>query len=227
MCELPEPATAAHGDYLTVFRDFYGRHALELVDFAVHDGDSPASIHECDGWVIGGSPASVYEDLDWIRTGEEIVRSLIAAERPLFGICFGHQLMAQALGGTVERASVGWGAGAHHYEVAEAPPMWSDAPATIALLAMHQDQVTDVPVDATVWATSPFCPNAGIAYGDRAWSMQPHPEFTPRLVGALCRDRRLRLGDDVTDAAIASLDTPLDSALVAAADARRAVPGIV
>lgn len=227
MCELPEPAIAAHGDYLTVFRDFYAPHALELVDFAVHDGETPASIHECDGWVISGSPASTFDDLDWIRTGEEIVRSLIAAERPLFGICFGHQLMAQALGGTVERATVGWGAGAHRYEVAEAPPMWPDAPATITLLAMHQDQVVEVPADSTVWATSTFCPNAGIAYGERAWSMQPHPEFTPRLVEALCLDRRLRLGDDVAETALASLDAPLDSALVAATDALRAVPDVV
>lgn len=223
MCELSEPAIAAHGDYLTVFRDFYRDQPVDLVDFAVHDGDAPASIDDCDGWVISGSPASVYEDLDWICTGEEIVRSIVHAERPLFGICFGHQLMAQALGGSVGRSPAGWGAGAHRYEVIATPRLWPDAPSVLTLLAMHQDQVVDVPADGTVWATSTFCPNAGITYGERAWSMQPHPEFTPRLVEALCLDRRLRLGDDVAADAIASLTHPLDGHLVAAADACRPV----
>ena len=224
MCELSEPAIAAHGDYLTVFRDFYAAHAVELVDFALHDGATPAAVDDCDGWVISGSPASVYEDLDWIRTGEEIVRSIVAAERPLLGICFGHQLMAQALGGTVERADAGWGAGVHDYEISAQPGGFDDAPETISVLAMHQDQVTSVPDDGTVWLRSDFCPNAGITYGERAWSIQPHPEFTPRLVEALCRDRRLRMGDDVADAAIASLSEPLDGHLIAAADVRRVVP---
>ena len=223
MCELAEPARAAHGDYATVFRDFYAAHPVEIVDVPVHDGATPASIDECDAWVISGSPASTYEDLPWIATGEEIVRSIVAAERPLFGICFGHQLMAQALGGRVERADVGWGAGAHRYDVVERPAATDVVlPDRLTVLAMHQDQVTEVPVDGSVWLRSEFCPNAGIAYGERAWSIQPHPEFTPRLVEALCRDRRLRLGPEVADAAIASLAQPLDGHLLADADVRRA-----
>ncbi len=221
MCELTEPAIAAHGDYLTVFRDFYDDQPVEVVDFAVHEGAVPSSIHDCDAWVISGSPASVYEDLEWIRTGEEIVQTIVVAERPLLGICFGHQLMAQALGGTVERADVGWGAGAHRYDVVNRPNGLTDAPEALTVLAMHQDQVTSVPHDGAVWLRSDFCPNAGITYGERAWSIQPHPEFTPRLVEALCRDRRLRLGPDVADAAIASLNKPLEGHLIAAADVRR------
>lgn len=222
MCELSGPAIAAHGDYVTVFRDFYADHPVDIADFAVHEGDTPASIDDCDAWVISGSPASVYEELAWIGTGEEVVRSLVAAEKPLLGICFGHQLMAQALGGVVEQAEVGWGAGVHHYDIVARPSGMEHAPASIAVLAMHQDQVTSVPADGDVWLRSDFCPNAGITYGERAWSIQPHPEFTPRLVEALCRDRRIRMGDDVADAAIAGLSDPLDGHLIAAADARRA-----
>lgn len=222
MCELSEPAIAAHGDYVTVFRDFYAAHPVEIVDVPVHEGATPASIDDCDAWVISGSPASTYDDLPWIATGEEIVRSIVAAERPLFGICFGHQLMAQALGGTVERAEVGWGAGAHHYDVVEQPAATGALlPDRLTVLAMHQDQVTRAPDEGEVWLRSEFCPNAGIAYGERAWSIQPHPEFTPRLVEALCRDRRLRMGDEVADAAIASLSAPLDGHLLADADVCR------
>lgn len=216
MCELGEPAIAAHGDYITVFRDFYASQPVEIVDVPVHEGATPASIDDCDSWVISGSPASTYEDLPWIRTGEEIVRSIVAAERPLFGICFGHQLMAQALGGAVERADGGWGAGAHRYDVVEQPAAIAPVlPGRLTVLAMHQDQVSRVPDGGRVWLRSEFCPHAGITYGERAWSIQPHPEFTDRLVAALCRDRRLRLGHDVADAALASLGTPLDSHLLA------------
>lgn len=222
MCELSGPAIAAHGNYLTVFRDFYASHPVEVNDYAIHEGETPASIDDCDAWVISGSPASVYEEHEWITTGEEIVRALTAAERPLLGVCFGHQLMAQALGGVVEVAETGWGAGVHTYDIVERPTGMEHTPASIAVLAMHQDQVTSVPTDGDVWLRSDFCPNAGITYGERAWSIQPHPEFTPRLVEALCRDRRIRMGDDVADAAIASLSDPLDGHFIAAADAHRA-----
>ncbi|NNE11781.1 MAG: type 1 glutamine amidotransferase [Ilumatobacter sp.] len=225
MCELPGAVVEAQGSYLSVFEAFFGPVGAELVDFAVHDGDAPSSIDEVDGWVISGSPASVYDDLDWIATAEEIVRAVIAAERPLLGICFGHQLMTQALGGRVEKAIGGWGAGAHDYEVVARPHGGAELPTTLRVLAMHQDQVVAPAPDAERWLTSQFCPNAGFRYGERAWSLQPHPEFTPALVAQLCRDRRERLGDAVADTALASLDRPLDGHSVAAAAMAVAVPG--
>lgn len=221
MCELSPPAIRAHGDYVTVFRDFYGDRSVEIVDIPVHEGATPGSIDEHDAWVISGSQASVYEDLDWIRTGEDIVTELLATERPVFGICFGHQLMAQALGGRVERAAVGWGVGVHRYDVVEPPPTMATAPASIGLLALHQDQVVEAPADSSVWATSEFCPIAGLTFGERAWSIQPHPEFTARIVEALCHDRRDRMGGDVTDAALATLSDPVDGHLLADAGVAR------
>lgn len=219
MCELGEPAIAAHGTYWQVFRDWFDggadRQGVELVDIAIHEGDAPTSIDDCDGWVISGSPASTYDGHDWIATGEEIVRTLVAAERPTVGICFGHQLMAQAHGGRVERSPEGWGAGAHRYRVTGTPPSALAEVDELTILAMHQDQVMLAPAGAEVWLTSTFCPIAGLTYGERAWSIQPHPEFSPRLVEAICHDRRLRMGDDTVAAAIASLDAPLDGHRVA------------
>jgi len=219
MCELSPSVIAAQADYVTVFRDFFGERPVRIVDIPVHEGAVPHSVDDHDGWVISGSQASVYDDLDWIRTGESIVRDLLASERPTFGICFGHQLMAQALGGSVERAEVGWGVGVHRYDVVEPAPGMAAPPPTIGVLAMHQDQVVEAPTGSTVWATSDFCPVAGLTFGERAWSIQPHPEFTPRIVEAMCHDRRHRMGDDVTDAALASLDHPLDGHLLADATA--------
>lgn len=215
MCELPPPAVAAEGSYLTVFRKFFRDHPVEIVDIPVHEGATPGSIDDCDAWVVTGSPASTYDELEWIRAGEEIIRSLVAAERPTIGICFGHQLMAQALGGRVEKAAVGWGAGAHRYDVLDRPSWLPAAPSAMTMLAMHQDQVVEAPTDSVVWATSDFCPIAGLTYGERAWSVQPHPEFTAPIVEALCLDRVDRLGADVAHAAIASLDLQLDGHLVA------------
>ena len=159
----------------------------------------------------------MYEDLDWIRTGEEIVRAALAAERPLVGICFGHQLVAQALGGRVEKAATGWGIGAQRYETVRPLPGIEGA---TTLLASHQDQVVEIPTDATVWSTSDYCPVAGMMIGERMLTVQGHPEFTPALVSALYDSRRDRLGDAAVDAAKATLTTPLSNASFADAIVR-------
>lgn len=220
MTELPGPSRDVHGDYLSVFRLFFRDHPVELVDVAVHEGDAPASLDDCDGWVISGSPASVYDDLDWIATGEEIVRAAVAAERPLVGICFGHQLVAQALGGRVARAEVGWGIGAQRYETVAAPAWFPESTPATTLLASHQDQVVAAPAEAVVWSRADYCPIAGFTVGERLWTMQGHPEFTPRLVEVLYESRRDRIGDAVVDAARATLAAPLSNDAAAAAIVR-------
>ena len=215
MTELPEAALGVHGPYLGLVEMFFNGHPVEIVDVPVHEGAAPESLDDCDGWIISGSPASVYDDLPWIRTGEEIVRAALAAERPLVGICFGHQLVAQALGGRVEKAAVGWGIGAQRYEVVRPLPYFDGD--TITLLASHQDQVIDVPADATVWSSSEYCPVAGLVVGERMFTVQGHPEYSPALVAALYDSRRERIGEAAVDAAHATLTTPLSNAAMAAA----------
>jgi GMP synthase (glutamine-hydrolysing) len=213
--EFPDATRAVHGPYATLFELFFHDQPVELVDVPIHDGATPGSLADCDGWVISGSPASVYEDHEWIRTGEEIVRTALAEERAIVGICFGHQLIAQALGGRVEKAEVGWGIGAQRYDTVRPLP-YLDGPTT-TLLASHHDQVVELPTDATVWSSAEYCPNAGFTVGERMLTMQGHPEFTPSLVSALYDSRRDRLGDAAVETALASLDTPLSNDEVAAA----------
>ena len=217
MCELPEYSHAVHGPYVTLYAMLFDGHPVELLDVPVHEGATPASLGDADVWLITGSPASVYDDLDWIRTAEELVRSAAASEAPLVGICFGHQLIAQALGGSVQRSSNGWGIGAHRYETVERVGTLDDLPRTLTLLASHQDQVVVAPADAVVWSTADYCPIAGLAVGERIWSVQGHPEFTVPLVRALYQARRDLMGADVVDTALATLDRPLTSREIARA----------
>lgn len=224
MCELPDAALAVHGPYMRLLEMLFERFGVELLDVPVHEGATPASLADADGWLISGSPASVYDDLAWIPTAEELVRDALATETPLVGICFGHQLVAQALGGRVEKAATGWGIGARRYRtVSERAPV---AGSTTTLLASHQDQVVAAPPDAEVWSTSDYCPIAGLHVGERMWTVQGHPEYTPRLVAALYESRRERIGDAAVDAAQRTLDAPLSNdafaeAIIRLVDGRR------
>lgn len=209
MAELPDAALGVAGPMTGLYRRLFHGHAVEVLDVPVHEGATPASLADCDAWMISGSPASVYDDLDWIRTGEEIVRAAHAEERPLIGICFGHQLIAQALGGRVEKSADGWGVGARSYDVVRPLPHFHGD--TITLLASHQDQVVELPSDAHVWSSSDYCPVAGFTIGERLVTVQGHPEYTPSLVAALYESRRERIGDETVDAALASLVTPLSN----------------
>jgi GMP synthase-like glutamine amidotransferase len=215
MAELPDAAFRVAGPMIGVYRQLFHGHAVEVLDVPVHEGAAPASLADCDGWIVGGSPASVYDDLDWIRTGEEIVRAAHAEERPLIGVCFGHQLIAQALGGRVEKSAGGWGIGAQRYDVVRPLPHFDGD--TMTLLASHQDQVVEVPSGATIWSTSDYCPVAGFAIGERVMTVQGHPEYSPELVAALYESRRHRIGDEVVDRALATLAAPLSNDAVAAA----------
>ena len=136
---------------------------------------------------------------------------------PLIGICFGHQILAEALGGRAEKSDRGWALGVQDYEVTARPGWMAGLPDRFAVTAVHQDQVVALPADATVLARSPQCPFAAVAYGDleapAAISLQPHPEFSPAFTGELLT---LRAGTafsvEAADAARATLGRKVDSA---------------
>lgn len=214
----PDLATR-HGDYPQLFADLFADQPVEIVPFDVVNGPPPDSVTECDGWLVSGSSSSVYDDEPWIAPAEAFLRDAVDAAVPTIGICFGHQLLAQALGGTVERSAKGWGAGAQTYRFDAPLPDWPeslDQPGTVNLIACHQDQVTVLPEGAEAIASNDHCAVAAFRVGTTVLAIQPHPEFTAPLSRELTDVRTSLLGEDLTRAAIDSLSAPLDEAPVAA-----------
>ena len=193
------------GDYPAMFERLLGD-GFEMTTFDVQAGELPADPCDYDAFLITGSPAGVYEDRPWIGPLLDFIRS--ARDRKMVGICFGHQAMAQALGGKVEKSGNGWGVGLHNYPVVRTQP-WMDTVAEVAAPVSHQDQVVEQPPNTAVLIASDFTPYAALAWTDRpAISFQFHPEFEPDYAKALIAARRDRVPDP--DAAIASLDAPND-----------------
>jgi GMP synthase-like glutamine amidotransferase len=196
------------GDYPAMFEAMLGPgFELERFDAQARNLPEPGA-H--DAYMITGSPAGVYDPLPWIEPLEQFVRD--AKDARMVGVCFGHQVMAQALGGEVEKSDKGWGAGLHRYDVVRREP-WLDGPGTISVPASHQDQVVVQPPNTEVVARSDFTPFAALAWTDRpAISFQFHPEFSPAFAKALIRKRYDLV--PFPDAAMASLDARNDNARV-------------
>ena len=194
----PEELRERHGDYDDMFRRFLGGRGFEFATYAVLDGVLPDNVHDADAWLITGSKFGVYEGHDWIPPLETFLRGAYADSVPIVGICFGHQILAQALGGKVEKFSGGWSVGLVDYAL-------DGFPGGARVLAWHQDQVVVPPVDATVVGSTPFCRHAALAYDDRAYSVQPHPEFDSQFVVDLVAARRSILPEEVAERALASL----------------------
>ena len=202
------------GDYPELYADILTRHNIELTTYRCDEGQMPSSLSEQDGWLCSPSRLSVYDDIDWLRDVEQLLRDMVATETPYVGICFGHQLMAQALGATVAKADYGWGIGAKHYDIVEQQP-WMDSTDHIVLAASHQDQVQSLPNGARLLATADYCQVGGMLIGERAWTLQVHPEFSPALADSLLATRLALFGEEKANAARDTLSEPLQQDRIA------------
>jgi len=184
------------------------------------DGEALPDPENLDAILLTGSPAGVYDDLDWIAPLERFVRAAYDANIPMAGICFGHQLIAQALGGTVRKSEKGWGIGRHVYDVA--PGNGVIGGEKIAIAASHQDQVIEPPAGATTIFRSTFTPHAGILYANgTAMSVQPHPEFTTAFADWCCEKAgKNGAPEPLVASAKASLQQPLNHSDLGRAIAR-------
>ena len=203
----PEDLRGAMGNYGQLFVKLLDGQGFDFTIYDVVNMDFPPGPEACDGWLITGSRHGAYEDLPFIKPLEDLIRAIHAADRPLVGICFGHQIIAQALGGKVEKFKGGWAVGRQVYD-------WNGE--SVALNAWHQDQVVDLPPGATVCASNAHCAYAAIVYDGKAFTVQAHPEFNADFVKGLADTRgKGVVPDDILAQAYANLDTPVDNTRLA------------
>ena len=196
-----------HKTYSGMFRDLLDGQGFDFDNYDVVDGQFPASVEVADGWLITGSKHGAYDDLPWIAPLETLIRAAYAADIPMVGICFGHQIMAQALGGRVEKFSGGWSVGRVDYEF--------DGE-TLPLYAWHQDQVVARPPEAQIVSSTDFCENAALLYGNRAFTIQPHPEIDQTYLKGLLDTRAPGVvPETLQQSARARLGASTDSAYLA------------
>ncbi len=138
--------------------------------------DYPESLDECDAYLITGSPCSVYDTYTWLKDLENFIHHADQAAIPLVGICFGHQAIAQALGGKVKPADRGWTLGLHEFSISVGKPWMVDRKASHALYFINQDQVVTLPPNVEHIAGFDGCPNAMFHREGRIIAIQGHPE---------------------------------------------------
>jgi GMP synthase-like glutamine amidotransferase len=189
---------------------------LTFETVALVDGARPPDPAGIEAALITGSPKGVYDETPWMEPLRNFIRGAHAARTPLIGVCFGHQIVADALGGDVRKSEKGWGVGRHTYEITGRRPWMVDAGPSFSLAVSHQDQVITPPAGAVTLAHSAHTDHALLAYDDAPiLTLQGHPEFNDAFVSALYGARRgASLTDDMADAAIESLSRPDDNALV-------------
>lgn len=155
---------------------------------------------EFDGYILTGSRHSCYEGAAWMEELQLFLQRLRDLKCPVFGICFGHQIMADAYGGRAGKAEQGWGVGAQQYQYSETSP--TDG----ASFIFHQDQVVELPPEAQVLGGSSHCRNGVLSYSFPALSVQYHPEFSTDYMSALAqRYSGTMLTREQADTALSSL----------------------
>jgi GMP synthase-like glutamine amidotransferase len=188
-----------HGDqdnfYSKIFGEVDTNIKLRIYDVTLND--YPADMDECDGYLITGSKLSVYDDVKWIRDLEHYIRSLNEHKKFLLGVCFGHQLIAKALGGEVRKAEIGWVTGLQSYIFHDNFPWLRNLNQDIKLIHSHQDQITKLPDQATLVASNENVPIAMYFIDNHIMSIQGHPEFTNEYAYDVVCKRRDIIGEEL------------------------------
>ncbi|MBC8506846.1 MAG: hypothetical protein ISR58_00710 [Anaerolineales bacterium] len=179
---------------------------FEYVGYDVADGKFPNSVDACDAYLITGSPKGVYDTYEWIAELADFIRDAYHAGKKLVGICFGHQILAHALGGHSERSEKGWGLGAQAFDIYQQKDWMTKDLEKCSLHFVHQDQVKQLPPEAELLGGNEFCPNLFFAIEDQVLGVQGHPEFTADIMHQILDARKEIFGPGLCAAATTSID---------------------
>lgn len=176
---LPPQMQQRHGSFFQLIASWLEQHQQADVtptyaQFTVCNGDALPEPQDFDAYVISGSKHGVYEQLPWMLETKAFLNRLKVLGIPMFGICFGHQLMAEAFSGKVEQSNKGWGIGVDEYELSSSIKQ--------QVLVFHQDQVVEMPPQAQLLGGSAHCAYGALKYDFPAYSVQFHPEFTRDII---------------------------------------------
>lgn len=196
--DVPEDGQPRFGNYHRMFQQ--GIHkvdpSMDLTAYDAYKGILPTAPTDYDGYIISGSAASVFEDLPWIEPLMEFVRRCQSEQVKMAGICFGHQLIAHALGGKAERSDNGWGFGIHRAAITDTPEWLETQNKNYDLIVIHQDQVVDLPSGFNTLASNDFCPHSMISDNDVMLGIQGHPEFSKEYCAYRAEARRELIGEN-------------------------------
>jgi GMP synthase-like glutamine amidotransferase len=199
--------------YIFLFRQLFGKidNAVCYEIFDVRQGIYPAALHSDELYLIPGSSAGAYDESPWIKSLIEFIREMYDANVKISGVCFGHQIIAQALGGRVERAKQGWGTGVRTSGIIDPKALKFFPEGQMNLLYNHHDQVVALPPRARCFARSEFCPVEGFYIDDRILTFQGHPEYTPEYNRYQLLNHSAGEPEEVKATALASLNRKVDS----------------
>lgn len=180
----------------------------ELIkNYHVAQGDFPVNVEECSLWIVTGSACSCYEEIPWINKLIQFIQEIDRLKVKTIGICFGHQLIAHALGGKVEKSDKGWGIGIRTFEILEyenyMSPMLEGN--KCSLLFSHQDHVVILPTRAKRIATDLFCENQIYSIEKHIFCLQGHPEFSRDFARERYLARKEIIGEGLVESAIETL----------------------
>ncbi|HHT0592337.1 TPA: glutamine amidotransferase-related protein [Legionella anisa] len=201
-----------HGTYSEMYIKLL-HHAEPNLIFTVYDvfqGELPTHIDSEDAYIITGSRYGVNDGFSWITALEELVRCLHAERKKVVGICFGHQLIAKALGGKVIQSPKGWGIGMSVNKITKHKSWMVPSLGALNLLVSHQDQVVVLPPEAEVLAASDFCPFYMLQIRDNLFTVQGHPEYSKNYIQALIEIRKHKLSKELVDQCLKSLQQHCD-----------------
>jgi len=214
--EVSDQRLKRFGGYQRLFKDLLQTTSREicLTDYDVAANVLPSSSEEQDGWIISGAVSAAYDRDPWIDALLNIIRDLHITKARMIGICFGHQAIAQALGGQVHHSGF-WGIGVRRAKVINPSVAMEPVRRGFGIAYCHQDQVTSLPPEARLTSSTAHCRVASFAIQDHIVGIQGHPEFHADFARDLYSSRLADVGHKAVAEAISTLEKDTDQAAVA------------